>query len=423
MSYAISPRVTETIGKLLADQAFQKAMAYLEADETNRMEELKNLAIVSGAPFTEHRQRAPLYKALLEKYGAKNCVMDREGNVLGHIYGTGAPRPKILVEGHLDTVFAEDTPLKVIERDGRFFCPGIGDDTAALACDLSLLRAIRHAGIKPVGTIIIGATAGEEGEGNSRGIRRLMRENQDIDLVISLENQDAGYICLNATGIRRYEFEFSGPGGHSWQDYGLPNPVHAMGRAIAKIADLAPPASPRTTFSVGVATGGTTVNSLPAKAAMKVDMRSMDARELTRLASAVQSLVEEAVAEENLKWRSDRRVICAMKGLGEKPAGSLAIDSMAAQVAIAATEAIKAPLQMDESSSTNQNIPASMGVPSLVVGSGGSFSGAHTLEESFSPVGSFRGAQKILIMLFALAGLSGITEPLAKPCLERGPVM
>lgn len=422
MAETFDPIVTETLNKLLANPAFQKAMAFLKDDEKNTFEELKKMVVVPGAPFTEHLQRSPMYKELLEKYGAADCAIDKEGNVLGYVYGTGDKRPEILVEGHLDTVFAEDTPLAVTEKDGRYYCPGIGDDTSSLACDLSILRAIKHAGLKPVGTLIFGGTVGEEGEGNARGIRFLMRNNKEIDTVISVENHGAGYLCLAGCGIRRYEFEFTGPGGHSWRDYGIPNPIHAMGRAIAKIAELTPPRNPRATFSVGIVNGGTTVNSLPAKASMKIDMRSVDPVELTRLASAVQSLVEEAVAEENLKWKTEQRVTFSMKTIGDKPAGHLEEDSITAQTVIAATEALGLKLQPVGASSTNQNIPVSMGVPALVVGAGGDSKGAHTLNESYDPKGAHKAAQRILLLLFALAGLDGVTKPLATPCLERGPV-
>ncbi len=422
MPRIFSPNVTQTLEKLLADPAFRKAMEYLEADEDNRFEELKELVVVHGAPFKEHLKRSPLYKNKLERYGAKDCLIDSEGNVLGYVYGTGASRPKILVEGHLDTVFPEETPLAVTEKDGRFYCPGIGDDTAALACNLSILRAIEHAGLKPVSTLVFCGTVGEEGEGNARGIRFLMREHGDLDAVISVESHGAEHVCLQAVGIRRYEFEFSGPGGHSWRAFGLPNPVHAMGRAVAKIAELTMPISPRTTFSVGVVTGGTSINAIPQGARMKVDMRSVDPRELDSLGSVVESLVEQAVAEENLKWRSTDRIGFTMRCIGSKPAGSLAEDSLVAQVALAATEAVGLPASPSLPASTNQNIPVNMGVPALVVGSGGTFKGVHSLEESYTPAGSVKGAQKILLLLFALGGLSGVIEPLVEPCLERGPV-
>lgn len=422
MSRTFSPDVTQTLNKLLADPAFRKAMDYLKADEADRFEELKELVVVHGAPFKEHLKRGPLYKAKLEAYGAEDCAMDSEGNVLGYVYGTGPARPKILVEGHLDTVFPEETPLAVTEKDGRFYCPGIGDDTAALACNLSVLRAVRHAGLKPVGTLIFGGTVGEEGEGNARGIRFLMREHDDLDAVLSVESHGAEHVCLQAVGIRRYEFEFSGPGGHSWRAFGTPNPVHAMGRAVAEIADLTTPLSPRTTFSVGVVSGGSSINAIPQTARMKVDMRSVDPEELSRLASAVQSLVERAVAEENLRWRSAERITFTMKVIGDKPAGTLPEDSVVAQTALAATEAVDLPAKPAGPASTNQNIPVNMGVPALVVGSGGTFKGVHSLEESYTPAGSYKGAQKVLLLLFALAGLSGVTEPLAEPCPERGPV-
>lgn len=422
MTASFPPSVVATLEKLLADPRFKKAMDYVRDDEADRFKELQELVVVHGAPFKEHLLRGPLYQRKLEQCGAVDCGMDTEGNVLGYIYGSGPKRPKILVEGHLDTVFPESTPLQVTEKDGRFYCPGIGDDTAALACNLSVLRAIHHAGLKPVGTLVFGGTVGEEGEGNARGIRFLMREHDDFDTVISVESHDADHVCLQAVGIRRLEFVFKGPGGHSWRAFGIPTPVHAMGRAIALIAEITPAVTPRTTYSVSIAGGGTSINSIPQEAHMKVDMRSVDPHELDKLASMVQSLVEQAVAAENLKWKSVERVTMSMKVIGAKPAGTLDEHSVTAQTALAITRHLGFVPLPSGAASTNQNIPVNMNVPALVVGSGGTFKGVHSLEESYTPTNSYKGAQKVLMLLFALAGLEGVCEPLAQPCLERGPV-
>ena len=163
-------RIHEAIDTLMATPAFQRALDFLEQDSARTVDELKAMAIIHGAPYKEHLQRSPMYKARLEACGAADCRIDEEGNVIGHVHGTGR-RPQILIEAHLDTVFPE-APLAVTKKEGFLYCPGISDDTASLACLLSPVRAIRHAGLKPAGELVFGGTVGEEGEGNLRGIRR-----------------------------------------------------------------------------------------------------------------------------------------------------------------------------------------------------------------------------------------------------------
>lgn len=412
--------VQEAMQKLLANPGIQKALAFIKEDEANTFEELKEMVLMHGESFKEHLLRSPMYKAKLEKYGAVDCAIDDEGNVLGYVHGKA--RPKILMEAHLDTVFKESTPLEITEKDGRFFCPGISDDTSSLAANLSILRAIKHAGLKPVGTLAIGGTVGEEGEGNARGIRALMRNHGDIDAALAVECYDEAYLILGAVGIKRYEITFKGPGGHSWSAFGLPNPIHAMGRAIAKISDLHTLASPKTTFSVGTVTGGTSINSIPYECSLKLDMRSVDLAELDKLDATVLALLDMAVAEENLRWKNEKRVSVEVKTIGNKPAGEVSRDSVIAQVAIACTEAVGSKAHIAGPSSTNQNIPVSMGIPAVVVGAGGKSGAHHSLDEWYEPKNAHKGAQKVLLMLFALAGLEGVCEPLAEPCLERGPV-
>ena len=418
-----APCVQENIDKLLADSRFQQAMEYLKNDAANCLQELKEMVVISGAPFHEGERRAPMYRDKLAAYGAENCEIDAEGNVLGTVSGTGL-RPEIIVEGHMDTVFSKDIPLKVTEgEDGWLFCPGIGDDTAALACNLSVLRAIRHAGLKPVGTLRFCGTVGEEGEGNARGIRCLMKSHPDVDAVISVESRGVEHVGLDAVGIRRYEVAFKGPGGHSWKDFGTPNPIHAMGRAIASISELAVPSNPRTSFSVGVVNGGTTINSLPQSAVMKIDMRSVDMVELSVLDVEVQSAVLTAVAAENKRWGVKEGGISAEKKvIGAIPAGRLPSDAPLAQLAMAATRAVGISAEWAPPSSTNQNIPVSMGIPAIVVGAGGRFRSCHKVEESYHPEKAWLAAQKLLILLFAAAGLDGVTDPIAQKITARGPV-
>ncbi|MDL2209407.1 M20/M25/M40 family metallo-hydrolase, partial [Desulfovibrio sp. OttesenSCG-928-O18] len=270
MTYAVDPKIQTVIETLLADPKIQKALAFIDADEGNRISELKEMVLLHGAPFKERDLRSPMFRKKLEQYGATDCFIDAHDNAFGYV--RGGRGPLVVFEGHLDTVFDEFTPLQITEKDGRIYCPGIGDDTAGLANVLALLRAVKHAGLVPAGTLLLGGTSGEEGEGDIRGIKGLLDDHKDIAAVVSVEPGPVANIVFGGIGSRRYEFVFKGPGGHSWSAYGLPSPIHAMGRVIAKMADVTTPESPKTTYTVGVVNGGTSVNSIANEARLKLDM-------------------------------------------------------------------------------------------------------------------------------------------------------
>lgn len=421
MQPVISPKVRACIETLLANPAFQQALSYLEADEENKIAELKEMVVIPGVSFLEHETRSPMYKQKLEQYGATDCFIDEVGNAYGYVYGnlSKTARPKIAIDGHLDTVFDANTLLEVTEKEGRLYCPGIADDTSALAANLSVLRAIKHAGLKPVGTIMLGGTVGEEGEGNARGIRHLIDRHQDIDAVLCVESYDETCVIRTAVGSKRYEFIFRGPGGHSWGDFGLPSPLHAMGRAMAKIADIVTPVKPKTTYTLGTAHGGRSVNSIADEARLKVDMRSVDVDELFKLEQQILALVRLAVTEENDKWQHKEQITLDVVEIGNRPAGEIPLNATIIQAACQATLAIKTEPLMRGPTSTNQNVPASLGIPSVVIGAGGNARDLHSLHESYATTRSWLGAQKALILLFAMAGLEGVTEPLAEPFLQR----
>jgi acetylornithine deacetylase/succinyl-diaminopimelate desuccinylase-like protein len=338
--------------------------------------------------------------------------VDGDDNAYGFIPGAVSGK-KVLVEGHLDTVFDEDTPLSVTEKDGRLYCPGIGDDTAALALLLSVLRAIRHADLNPVYTLMAGGTSGEEGEGDIRGIKAMLRDNPALTACLALEPGDAGLITKSAIGSRRYEFIFTGPGGHSWSAYGLPSPIHAMGRAIAKMAAVGTPENPRTTYTVGVVGGGTSVNSIANRASCKLDMRSAGPEALSAVETVMLGLVREAVEEENaFRAASGGSVAVENKLIGDRPAGNQPDDAPIVQASWAVHEALGVSPKIGAASSTNANAPISKGIPALVVRTGGASGGVHTLDEWFDPNGMHLGAQATLLLLFALAGLQGVCDPL-----------
>ena len=411
MAYTVDSAIQAVFDKLLADPKIQKAMAFIDADQQNKINELKEMVVLHGAPFKERELRSPMFQKKLEQYGASECFIDSHDNAFGYVKGGSGP--VVVFEGHLDTVFGEETPLAVTEKDGKIYCPGIGDDTAALANVLSVLRALKHADLTPSGTFMLGGTSGEEGEGDIRGIKGLLDDHKEIDAVISMEPGPVGNIVYGAIGSRRYEFVFKGPGGHSWSAYGLPSPIHAMGRAIAKMANVNTVVTPKTTYTVGVVSGGTSVNSIALEASMKLDMRSISPEELEKLEKIMLALVDEAVAEENAFRKDSGGTITVDKNLiGDRPAGNQDDEAPIVQAIWASIRAAGGEPKLMPPSSTNANAAINRKIPAVVLRTGGATGGTHTLDEWFQPEGSQEGAKAALLLMFALAGLPGVTEPI-----------
>ncbi len=419
MSYQITSEIRAVFDALLADAGVQKALAFIDADHENKVAELKEMVLLHGAPFAEKELRSPMLKAKLEAYGATDCFIDSHDNAFGFVRGAkgaaapDAAGPLVVVEAHLDTVFAKSTPLAVTEKGGRLYCPGIGDDTAGLATVLAVLRALRHADLTPVHSLLAGGTSGEEGEGDIRGIKGLLDDHPFAAAVVSVEPGPAGQIVYGAVGSRRYEFVFKGPGGHSWSAYGLPSPIHAMGRAIAKMADTVTRETPKTTYTVGVVSGGTSVNSIALEARCKLDMRSVSPDSLAELETRLLGLAREATNEENaFRQASGALITLDVLPIGDRPAGEQPRDAAIVQAAWASIMAAGAEPVFLPHSSTNANAPINRNIPAVVVRTGGDTGGTHTLEEWFDPAGSQAGVKNTLLLTLALAGLQGVTEPL-----------
>ena len=402
--------VPSTIRALLADTRIQAALDYLKDDHDRTIAELKEMVLVHGAPHTEPEVRSPMYRDKLARYGLEDCFIDEVGNAFGDVRGAGA-RPKILAEAHLDTVFPADTPLAVQEKDGVLHCPGIADDTAALAAQLSIIRAIRHAGLVPCGTFMMGGTVGEEAPGEARGVRALMASQTDLDAYLALEGGHMFDIIPGAVACKRQEIIVTGPGGHSWSDFGLASPINALGRAIARIADLHPVASPKTTYNVGLVSGGTSVNAIAHEARMHVDIRSTDTAERNKLEALIMDQIRLAVDEENAA-HPGAPLHLANRPYGDKPGGEMPADHLIVRAALAATEAVGIHAELLPPASTNANFPISAGIPALCLNISGKCANIHSLEEWYDPTDSYLGAQETLLLLFALGGLAGVTEPL-----------
>jgi len=394
---------------LLGNPKVIKTLEDIKADDDRTLAEQKRITEIPAPPYKES-VRAAYYLKRFQELGFKDAAIDAEGNVIGLRKGSGG-RPKLVVSAHLDTVFPEGTDVTVKEKDGMILAPGIGDDSRGLAALLSLIQAMNANEVKTVGDILFVGTVGEEELGNLRGVKALFRNHTDIDGFISIDGLGITRIVNQATGSHRYEMIFKGPGGHSFQEFGLPSAIHAMGRAIAKISELQPPKEPKTTFTVGTVVGGTSVNAIAAEARMAVDMRSDSMEELLKLEAKLLDLVRDAAKEENARWNSDKMTV-EIKLIGDRPAGIVALDSpivLATQRAVATIA--RAPRVTFAGSSTDSNLAMSLGIPAVTIGGGGEGGNWHSRNEWYKPVDAYFGPQNALLTILVLTGLEGVTTP------------
>ncbi|HYB21482.1 MAG TPA: M20/M25/M40 family metallo-hydrolase [Thermodesulfobacteriota bacterium] len=407
--YTLSPDVKEGYTRLDSHPVIKKGLAFLKEDHENTVVEQKQICAIPAPPFKE-QARAEHYRKRLAALGLKEVRMDKEGNVFGFRRGKGKG-PVLLVAAHLDTVFPEGTDTRVREKGGKLYAPGIADDGRGLAALLSVVRALNETGMKTVGDIIFCGNVGEEGLGDLRGVKALFRDHKNIDGFISIDGHGSEIITFLATGSRRYEIIYQGPGGHSFSAFGLPSATHALGRGIAKIADLQTPKEPKTTFTVGTVQGGTSVNSIAAEAGMQMDMRSNRKKELLELEERFLEIVKKAAEEENARWGSDK-ITVQIKLVGDRPAGTQPPNAKIVQVAWASTEAVGQKPQLGEPSSTDSNLPISLGIPAITIGGGGDSGNNHAPGEWFDPTNAFLGPQRIFLTILGLVGVEGASEPL-----------
>ena len=408
-SYDITPAVKEVYGRLTSQPSVQKGLDFIKGDRENTVAEQKQICAIPSPPFKE-QVRAKDFQKRLAALGLKDVKMDSEGNVFGLRPGAGKG-PKLLVAAHLDTVFPAGTDVSVKEKDGKLYAPGISDDARGLAALLAIVRAFNTTAIKTTGDIIFCGNVGEEGLGDLRGVKALFRDIKDIDGFISIDSAGAEKITYLATGSHRYEITYKGPGGHSFLAFGRPSAIHAMGRAIGKIADLTTPKEPKTTFTVGVVGGGTSVNSIAAEARMQVDMRSNKMKELLDLEAEFMDIVKKAADEETARWGGDK-ITAQIKLVGDRPAGVQPTNSPMVQAAWASTQAIGQKPALDEPSSTDSNLPISLGIPAITVGGGGKDDNNHSPSEWFDPTNAYLGPQRIFLTILGLVGVDGVSESL-----------
>ena len=398
----------ETVKSLLGAERVRRAFRFFEERAGEIDEEHAALVRVPAPPFGE-AERAEALRAKFEGCGLEGAALDAEGNCVALRRGR-TRSPLLILSAHLDTVFPAGTDCEV-RRDasGRLHAPGIADDGCGLAALVALARAMAECGIETAGSILFVGTVGEEGEGDLRGARHLLTASEWgglADAFISIDGPGTERITHAALASRRYRVTCRGAGGHSWGDFGVPNPVHALGRAVARLAAYPAPKRPRTTFNVGRIEGGTGVNVIPREAAMDVDLRSESAVELGRLDAFFRRAAREAAEDETAARRAGTPPLeLEVKLIGDRPGGATPPEHALVRLAAEATRVLGAKPYLD-CSSTDSNIAISRGLPAVTIGAGGSSGNTHTLDEWYDPAGRDLGLKRALLVALGVVGLA-----------------
>jgi len=413
-SVGATAAAADTPARLAKIPRVQAAVQQIRAEDALTLREQIEIAEIPAPPFQE-TARAQDYLRRLRAAGLKDASIDATGNVIGVRKGSRG-KPLLVISAHLDTVFPEGTDVKVVQRDGRYYGRGLTDDSRGLTALLSVLRAMEANKLRTVGDVMFVATVGEEGLGDLRGVKALFRDRPDIDGFLSVDTaggKDGHRLIAHATGSHRWEISFIGPGGHSFGAFGTPSAIHAMGRAIANIGDVRTPSSPKTTFTVGVVSGGTSVNTIASDAKMLVDIRSNDGPALLATEKEIMAAIDKGVAAENARWDAPeaKRVRPEPKLLGDRPAGVSAPDSHVIRVSQQSWKALGLAVPALETASTDANVPIGLGIPAATVSGGGEGGGAHGPEEWYKPVDAWQGPQALLLSTLALVGVDGATKP------------
>jgi tripeptide aminopeptidase len=369
-------------------------------------EQQARLTGIPAPPFQE-AGRAAAVRPLFAEAGLAVDV-DKTGNVIGELRGVNE-KEVIIVAAHLDTVFPPGTDVRVQREGTRMSAPGISDNGAGLAALLALARSMHSAHLKPQRTILFVADVGEEGEGNLRGMRALIEAYRSkLKAVVVLDGSGTDHVTTKALASRRLEAMITGPGGHSWSDFGMPNPINALVRGSVRFINTRVPATPRTTFNIGQIEGGTSVNSVPHEARLKVDIRSESEEELARLEAALRESIAAGVRDEmeSARDRLKGKLEWKVELLGSRPGGELKADSPLLAALRAADDFVGNQSRV-ERSSTDANIPLSVGIDAIAIGAGGSGGGAHSLQEWYDSAGRELGLKRALLTVL---GSSGIAE-------------
>src|ERR1700736_2116658 len=407
----VTPTVQQEVARLGAAPEVRSAFNWLRTQEPQLAHWQMEMARIPAPPFGEGARGAWLAERFRE-VGLDDVRIDDVGNVFGVHPGFG--RRFVALSAHIDTVFPANTPLNIRQQGSRLYGPGVSDNGAGVAALLAIAALLRAVRLRHALPFVFIGNVGEEGEGDLRGMRHIFsapRWKDSIHHSLVLDGAGSDTIVAEALGSRRFEVIVRGPGGHSWSDFGSPNPIVVLSRAIHAFAQTPVPASPKTTFNVGVIRGGTSVNSIPESASMRVDIRSTSMTEMERLERALRYALDQAVEEETrvteARTSSPRRpfgLSSEVVVIGNRPAGELYPNARILQVIRAVDTQLGNAAQVQRAS-TDANIPLSLGREAIAIGGGGSGGGAPTLQEWFDCNGRELGLRRILLTMLTLSGV------------------
>jgi tripeptide aminopeptidase len=400
----LSARATDdTLARIAGDPACARGLQWIDKSAAWSTDQQVRLTEIPAPEFDEARRG----EALKEIFAANGFEVrtDKAGNVIAERAGSD-PKSVVLLAAHLDTVFPAGTDVRVKREGSRLQAPGISDNGVGLAALAGLAHALDESRVRTTKTIVLAGDVGEEGEGNLRGMRALMETyGSRLAAVIAVDGPATDHITTQGIASRRFEASITGPGGHSWSDFGAPNPITAIARGIVQFSGISIPSDPRSSYNFGTIEGGTSVNSIPARAAVKVDLRSEDEGELARLEAALRDAMQSGMTAETKATKSSGESLqLAIKSLGTRPAGKLPDDSPLLAT-IRNVDRFLGNRSRLERSSTDANIPLSMGIPAIAVGGGGRGGGSHTLDEWYDPAGRELGLKRLFLTVVSLAGV------------------
>jgi tripeptide aminopeptidase len=396
----------QDIARIAEMRAAHAALLYLHNQEMEFRRWQRELTEIAAPPFGE-ASRSRWLAERFESLGLEEVHQDEIGNVFG-LLRTAKEAPLIAVSAHLDTVFPLGTELQTREEGERLFGPGISDNSAGVTALLATASALKKADLRLGASIVFIGNVGEEGEGDLRGMRHVFASRpwkEAISSLLVIDGAGTDTYVTQALGSRRFEITFRAPGGHSWSDFGTPNPIVLLARALARFSEVAVPESPRTTFNIGVIHGGTSVNSIPESATARVDLRSASGEELQKLESRLRECINEAWAEVPLAFRAgEPKVRFAIECIGDRPAATLSSGAQILKI-VRAVDAHLRIRSIARLASTDANIPLALGKEATTIGAGGDGGGAHTLREWFDCTNRDLGLKRILLILLALTGV------------------
>jgi tripeptide aminopeptidase len=404
----VPEQAESAVRRIMASDTYARAVAALRVEHGRTVADIVRLTEIPAPPFRE-AERAGAFLSMAQAHGLGDVALDDVGNVTAVRRGRG--EGLICVAAHLDTVFPPGTDVTVRLDGTRLLAPGVGDDTRSLAVLLAWVRAMDAAEVRTRADILLVADVGEEGPGDLRGMRHLFQRGEyagRIDAFITVDSPEMGRITTGGVGSKRYRARFRGPGGHSYGAFGLVNPMYAMADAVARLSRIEVPSTPRTTYSASVTGGGTSINSIPDHVWTEFDLRSESADELARLEAQFLALTEAAAATENaVRSTTSGQVTVELEKIGDRPAGRTDEEAELPRLAHAAISA-HGFTPAFEFSSTDANIPMSLGIPAIKIGSGGTGGRGHSLQEwiDVEPEASLRGMAAGLTTVLAAAGVS-----------------